>query len=151
MKSALESNQPKKKGPYKRKAIKESNSNAYERNGPSTRYAQTQGHIGMPSQNQFNMAPISQVTHFPYGFPIVPCVQGIQNLPVQGIQNHQLGFQAISPMMSNYSFMNHGENIQPIPLGTTPQLKFSNPSTSNIQPIPLGTTPELNFSNPSTS
>ncbi|KAB2613207.1 protein FAR1-RELATED SEQUENCE 5-like [Pyrus ussuriensis x Pyrus communis] len=96
MKSALESNQPKKKGPYKRKAFKESNSNAYEINGPSTRY----GHIGMPSQNQFNMAP---------------------------------------------------ENIQPIPLGTTPQLKFSNPSTSNIQPIPLGTTHELKFSNPSTS
>ncbi|XP_048430439.1 uncharacterized protein LOC103959958 [Pyrus x bretschneideri] len=38
MKSALESNQPKKKGPYKRKAFKESNSNAYEMNGPSTRY-----------------------------------------------------------------------------------------------------------------
>ncbi|KAB2611995.1 protein FAR1-RELATED SEQUENCE 7-like [Pyrus ussuriensis x Pyrus communis] len=100
MKSALESNQPKKKGPYKRKAFKESNSNAYEMNGPSTRYAQTQGHIGMPSQNQFNMAP---------------------------------------------------ENIQPIPLVTTPQLNFSNPSTSNIQPIPLGTTLKLNFSNPSTS
>ncbi|XP_070681740.1 uncharacterized protein [Malus domestica] len=85
MKSALESNKPKKKGPYKRKAFKQSNSNAYEMNGPSTRYAQTQ------------------------------------------------------------------ENIQPMPLGTTPQLKFSNPSTSNIQPIPLGTTLELNFSNPSTS
>ncbi|XP_008373006.1 protein FAR1-RELATED SEQUENCE 5-like [Malus domestica] len=41
MKSALESNQPKKKDPYRRKAFKESNSNAYEMNGPSTRYAQT--------------------------------------------------------------------------------------------------------------
>ncbi|KAB2629712.1 protein FAR1-RELATED SEQUENCE 7-like [Pyrus ussuriensis x Pyrus communis] len=63
MKSALKSNQPKKKGPSKRKvstylaSSKESNSNAYEMNIPSTRYAQTQGHIGMLIQNQFNMAP----------------------------------------------------------------------------------------------
>ncbi|XP_007224311.2 protein FAR1-RELATED SEQUENCE 5 [Prunus persica] len=59
---------------------------------------------------------------FQYGFPTVSSVQGIPN--------HPLGYQAIHPLLSNYSLIHPQENIQLRPEGPAYQLSFSHPSTS---------------------